>query len=591
MAELVVKEEFLGFKEFLGFQDEDAAVNEEEALRLYAQYKEAYLKHRFTVFFEEQKANAWFKELYDPSEQTRKAGEVAKLVEVEYEKFKAAFERGDFEDCCLEDKRAVAEREAKEEQKEKKSAEIVTLGIAGGIVGCQEAEEVVDNSMESEEPVKESVNAVQSEEPMKDSTIQESENALVSQATDSTAPETLLKSPTAKSFSECNFQSLALEATSLPSLFLQSIPPKISRSDLAEAIKRITEFKALLLSEASLEREFMRDGWILFAEGTDLNQTLDLFPNNKVKVGEQELQVSFSVRSPSSCKVRTCPEVASSEEKLRKDWKLASLICSKFARESQIQPPFQLSLAEAEPEPIEVVKKKLDLAILYLRKVHFFCFYCGIQAELPEELLRRCGSLHIRKTNCVKSQQFSTEWLEKHEGRLLAMLNQNPQISSVQPAQNPSILLDEQVAKLICKLEDAKFRCSICTKLFKGPEFVDKHIRLKHPEKVEEAEAEIQLFFLYSKEQMSFYLAAPQYFAALTAIPTSSSNSNSTEEKEPSSRRYERRSSKDYSSRSNYRQSESSLPPPTDDRRYEGRKIRTYVDLDAPVVGDVDLIY
>lgn len=66
---------------------------------------------------------------------------------------------------------------------------------------------------------------------------------------------------------------------------------------------------------------------------------------------------------------------------------------------------------------------------------------------------------------------------------LLAMLNQNAQIASLQSAQNPASLLDEQVAKLICKVQEAKFRCSICTKLFKGPEFVDKHIRLKRPEK------------------------------------------------------------------------------------------------------------
>lgn len=31
---------------------------------------------------------------------------------------------------------------------------------------------------------------------------------------------------------------------------------------------------------------------------------------------------------------------------------------------------------------------------------------------------------------------------------------------------------------------EAKFRCEICTKLFKGPDFVSKHIRKKHPEKI-----------------------------------------------------------------------------------------------------------
>jgi hypothetical protein len=234
------------------------------------------------------------------------------------------------------------------------------------------------------------------------------------------------------------------------------------------------------------------------------------------------------------------------------------------------------------------------LTILYLRKVHFFCFYCGIQAELPEELLRRCGSLHIRKTNCMKSQQFSNDWMEKHEGRILAILNQNPHLAALQPAQNAASLLNEQVSKLICKIEEAKFRCSLCSKLFKGPEFVDKHIHLKHPERIEEAEAEIRLFSSYAKEQTSFYLAAPQYFAASTNAMATSQN-NTSEEREGFPRRQERRGSRDYRTRSINRPHETSysapLATPIDDRRYEGRKVRTYVDLDAPIVGDVDLIY
>jgi hypothetical protein len=36
-----------------------------------------------------------------------------------------------------------------------------------------------------------------------------------------------------------------------------------------------------------------------------------------------------------------------------------------------------------------------------------------------------------------------------------------------------------------------KFRCKLCGKLFKGQEFVRKHINLKHNDKLEEVRAEV----------------------------------------------------------------------------------------------------
>lgn len=38
----------------------------------------------------------------------------------------------------------------------------------------------------------------------------------------------------------------------------------------------------------------------------------------------------------------------------------------------------------------------------------------------------------------------------------------------------------------IIKDSPERFRCDICSKMFKGPIFVKKHIAAKHPEKIEE---------------------------------------------------------------------------------------------------------
>lgn len=42
-------------------------------------------------------------------------------------------------------------------------------------------------------------------------------------------------------------------------------------------------------------------------------------------------------------------------------------------------------------------KKELDLIMAYLRHVHMYCYYCGLECDSAEELNRRCPEPHYRK--------------------------------------------------------------------------------------------------------------------------------------------------------------------------------------------------
>jgi hypothetical protein len=44
--------------------------------------------------------------------------------------------------------------------------------------------------------------------------------------------------------------------------------------------------------------------------------------------------------------------------------------------------------------------------------------------------------------------------------------------------------VEEFISKHVFTVADSKFRCEVCTKLFKGPDFVSKHILKKHHEKI-----------------------------------------------------------------------------------------------------------
>lgn len=49
---------------------------------------------------------------------------------------------------------------------------------------------------------------------------------------------------------------------------------------------------------------------------------------------------------------------------------------------------------------------KLDMLLLYLRRVHAYCLYCGEEHEDERMLSTRCGPQHIRHHEKIKEEEF-----------------------------------------------------------------------------------------------------------------------------------------------------------------------------------------
>ena len=47
------------------------------------------------------------------------------------------------------------------------------------------------------------------------------------------------------------------------------------------------------------------------------------------------------------------------------------------------------------------LEKKLDILLLYLRRVHSYCIYCGEEYEDERMLSSRCGPQHIRNSQKI----------------------------------------------------------------------------------------------------------------------------------------------------------------------------------------------
>jgi len=186
---------------------------------------------------------------------------------------------------------------------------------------------------------------------------------------------------------------------------------------------------------------------------------------------------------------------------------------------------------EVDDEEMLIKKKKLDLLIEYLRRVHNFCFYCVFETDSVHELSRKCAGGHLRRPRAslttaakevarasttgeefpVKRQDTSMaeegeaspaeerkprafggksqlqkafNWVRTFEEKLLAVLE--PENVELKKLGGRSLEegLEEELTKYVKQEDEAKYRCKApeCAKLFKGVPFWRKHVEKRHTE-------------------------------------------------------------------------------------------------------------
>lgn len=133
-------------------------------------------------------------------------------------------------------------------------------------------------------------------------------------------------------------------------------------------------------------------------------------------------------------------------------------------------------------------KQKLDVLICYLRAVHFYCFYSGVEASSLTTLVRRTGSGSYRQAprEGEEPSERESRYLHDLQAKHDARLTRSPDTALL-----TAVLLQEKWTEQwredhCVKLDAERFRCAFCSKLFKGDHFVHKHLSLKHGEKEEE---------------------------------------------------------------------------------------------------------
>jgi hypothetical protein len=119
--------------------------------------------------------------------------------------------------------------------------------------------------------------------------------------------------------------------------------------------------------------------------------------------------------------------------------------------------------------------------------VHFYCYYCAEEFDDIDDLFRNCGAAHVRsnKQGVFAGTSIEREWVTNLDDKINKRISDPSELTSPIGKDLTERIVDEFCDRQTKLIEEGKFACGLCQKLFKGPQFVKKHIHLKHPEEVD----------------------------------------------------------------------------------------------------------
>ncbi|KAI7830482.1 hypothetical protein BC939DRAFT_283434 [Gamsiella multidivaricata] len=429
---------------------------DEELQVRYGTYKEEFTTKQYASFFDAHKTEAWFQEKYHPDYSKSRTEEARTLRKARYGKFIEDLAAGKYDNAtCDEAEAKKASASAAETKSDKSDAD-----------------------------------GASSDQADKDGDVK-----------------------------------VADESDSESWLYLRNVLPNVTRSSILERCQKIEGFLMLSLSEPHPLKELQRIGWIKLKSGTDTQEAM----NSLSEPVTEDFQVVTTPHRPT--RARYTHEIANTEARIHADYELAvelaklcdTILIGSTEVESDAVVIDGVSLLQArlkdvildskdvamdwEDEQEDVAqaatrraneRRSLDLFIEYLRQVHLFCYYCGGDSDNAEEFSRKCSKHYRNPDTKSPINSKGAIWVKNLEQKINLKLKP-PTDDEIVKLGGKS--LEKSVLKFLQgktqQDEPTKWRCKVCTKPFRGEEFVHKHIRTKHPDEIKTIEDNILLFNSY----------------------------------------------------------------------------------------------
>lgn len=189
-------------------------------------------------------------------------------------------------------------------------------------------------------------------------------------------------------------------------LFIHQLPRNVSRWQVFDVVKKIPGFISLSLSEPIKLQNYNRYCWISFDTEDNLNVAYELLKDYKINSDYKMNPIKS--KSLTNRKVRITPMLY--PERIDDDLGFTREIIEMFDKDKEIIN--NLVLLNKEKRSKEV---QLDLQLLYLRKVHGFCYYCLEEFEDERNLSTKCENCHLRSGYLPRGRNEDIEMSEEKE--------------------------------------------------------------------------------------------------------------------------------------------------------------------------------
>eukprot|EP01087_Luapelamoeba_hula_P012548 TRINITY_DN3503_c0_g1_i1.p1 TRINITY_DN3503_c0_g1~~TRINITY_DN3503_c0_g1_i1.p1 ORF type:complete len:990 (+),score=206.85 TRINITY_DN3503_c0_g1_i1:211-3180(+) len=477
------EEPYLTYREFTLTQLE-SNISDTEASKRYEQYKAQWLQKQEVVLFKEHKDEEWCKEKYNPEFLEKKHQKLAEAAKENAKLFVFEHEHGKIDynlEFVVEDK--LQPEKPLLDSTTEKSADIDEAAASADTTTATTTT-VGATAGETDDPIEE-------EEEEEDDEEKETAPKREKSVEKPVSPTAADKKSSASTVGGAKQAPEEDRDTNI--LLIQTVPAAVSRDELKNIFEKCEGLVKIVLSDPD-KKTFNRQGWVIYDNADSCANALQRFHQNKnVRIRGQTLDLSFNNKPVGGVgkrnRVNITPVTADRDECIQQDLQLSSDLIKLLDQEREVEP---LSMLNQPLQDGETERDRLNKNIIYLRKVHLYCYYCASQFEDDEEMDRACGNKHLRgvsKSESTPSKE-DQDWIEQLHKKLESRINDtslySPEVYTGKKALKEK--MDELWATSITQEDEKRFRCVYqkCNKLFMAAEFVQKHIRLKHPEAISE---------------------------------------------------------------------------------------------------------
>ena len=286
-------------------------------------------------------------------------------------------------------------------------------------------------------------------------------------------------------------------------LFIHKLPRNISRWQILEEAKKVPGFLSLSLSEPIKNQNYYRYCWLSFENEEKCTMAYDILKDHSIN-SEYKMHPQNS-QSNSTKKIRLTPPLF--DERIVEDVKHTKKLITIFDKDKEIEnnPLLETDCIDDNSNNsvnsvnMDGIENQLDLQLLYLRRVHGFCYYCLKEHEDERNLATKCDNAHLRNykqlgsrtsvsfpqsttqqelTDAFTFDKFFTEKVKSFFKK--GVLTPPPKHISKERNDELKSLRDDYCMKMTSKVTPQIFKCQMCQKKFKGETYVHNHILNKH---------------------------------------------------------------------------------------------------------------